>query len=128
MGIIKNIFGKIKNEMETGDITSLAYADELRQIYDKYCQGFLGEEEYEFQTGLYKKWSNDGIASNGLHVVEKGTFGDDDLYSISKNVSQFISGRFIVNNEFDPDFYMNTKIRIGYAGENLWMNSLFLKL
>lgn len=34
MGIIKNIFGKRKNEMETGDITSLAYADELRQIYD----------------------------------------------------------------------------------------------
>ena len=104
MGIIKNILGIRKNETETGDTSTLAYADELCQIYDNYCQGFLSQEEYEFQTGLYKKWSNDGMASNGLHVVEKGTFGDDDLYNISKNVAQFISGRFIVNNEFDPDF------------------------
>lgn len=91
-------------EMETNNVTSLVYADELRQIYDNYCQGFLSQEEYDFQTGLYKKWGDDGIASNGLHVVENGTFGDEDLYNISKNVSQFISGRFIVNNEFDPDF------------------------
>lgn len=74
MGIIKNILGIRKNETETGDTSTLAYVDELCQIYDNYCQGFLSQEEYEFQTGLYKKWSNDGMASNGLHVeVIEGT-------------------------------------------------------
>lgn len=104
MGIFDNLFGKSKNEVEIGETTPLSYAEELRQIYDNYCQGLLSQEEYDFQTGLYKKWSNDGMASNGLHVVEKGTFDDDDLYNISKNVAQFISGRFIRNNEFDSDF------------------------
>jgi len=104
MGIFKHLFGKSKNKVETGETISLNYDEELRQIYDNYCHGFLSQEEYDFQTGIYKKWSNDVMVSNGLHVVEKGTFGDDDLYNISKNIAQFISGRFIVNDEFDPDF------------------------
>ena len=105
MGLIKNIFEKRKNGVKTGETTSLAYTDKLRQIYDNYCQGFLSQEEYDFQTGLYKKWSNDGITSNGLHVVEKGTFGDEDLYNISINVSRLISNRFTESKELDTDFY-----------------------
>lgn len=92
-------------EMENNNVTSLAYADELRQVYDNYCQGFLSQEEYEFQTGLYMKWRNEGMASNGLHVVEKGTFGDDDLYNISINVVRFISNRFTERIESNAGFY-----------------------
>lgn len=105
MGIFKNIIEKRKNEVETSETTSLAYDDELRQIYDNYCQGFLSQEEYDFQTGLYKKWSNDGMTSNVLHVVDKGTFGDEDLYNISINVARIISNRFTESKESDADFY-----------------------
>ena len=41
MGIFKHLFGKSKNEVETGETISLNYDDELRQIYDNYCHGFL---------------------------------------------------------------------------------------
>ena len=105
MGFLKKLFGRGKEGVESGVFTSNNYADELSQIQEFYEQGFLSKEEYDFQIGLYKKWSKTAISNSGLNIVEKGTFSDEDLYRISIRVGQYISSLFTVNDEFDPDFY-----------------------
>lgn len=105
MGIFSNLFNKKGNKKESDAISSNLYTEELRQIEENYTQGFISQEEYDFQFGLYTKWSKSLLPSNGLHVVAKGTFGDSDLYNISVRVGRFISDRFTINGEYDPDFY-----------------------
>lgn len=104
MGIFSNLFNKKGNKKESGAISSNLYTEELRQIEENYTQGFISQEEYDFQFGLYTKWSKSLLPSNGLHVVAKGTFGDSDLYNISIRIGRFISSKFTINGEHDPDF------------------------
>lgn len=104
MGIFRNLFNKKGNKKESETITSNLYDEELRQIKECYDQGFISQEEYDFQFGLYSKWSESQPSGNGLHVVEKGTFGDSDLYNISIRIGRFISSKFTINGELDPDF------------------------
>lgn len=104
MGIFRNLFNKKGNKKESDAISSNLYTEELRQIEENYTQGFISQEEYDFQFGLYTKWSNSLLPSNGLHVVAKGTFGDSDLYNISIRIGRFISSKFTINGELDPDF------------------------
>lgn len=105
MGIFSNLFNKKGNKKESDAISSNLYTEELRQIEENYTQGFISQEEYDFQIGLYTKWAKMGLSNSGLHVVTKGTYGDNDLYNISVRVGRFISDKFTINGEFDPDFY-----------------------
>ena len=103
--VFKNYFGNSKKLEKNEDNSSISFADELHQIQDDYEQGFLSQDEYVFLTGLYKKWSNIDLYNSKLHVVEKGSFGDEDLYNISRKVGEFISNLFTIDNEFDQNFY-----------------------
>lgn len=105
MDIFRNLFNKKGNKRESDGISSNLYDEELRQIEENYTQGFISQEEFDFQIGLYTKWSKSTLPSNGLHIVTKGTFGDSDLYSISIRIGRFISNKFTINGELDPDFY-----------------------
>ena len=104
MGIFKNLFSK-KKEEAIGDDSTINFADALRMIQDDYEQGFLNEYEYVFQMGLIKKWSSTDLCDNQLHVVDKGTFDDSVLFNISREINQFISSLFTINDEPNPDFY-----------------------
>ncbi len=105
MGFFKNHIAGTSKEEAVGNDPSVRFADEMRQIQENYEQGFLSEEQYVFQTGLYKKWSNTSMPNRQFHVVEKGTFDNEVLFSISGEVSQFISDLFTINDELHPDFY-----------------------
>lgn len=56
-------------------------------IQDNYNQGFLTEAEYEFQLKCNEK----GVV---LHIVPKGTYSDEDIYTYSVSISKFISSQF----------------------------------
>ena len=105
MGTFRNLFNKKGDKKESEAKASNLYNEELRQIEENYSQGFISQEEYDFQFGLYTKWSKSLLLGNRLHVVAKGTFSDSDLYNISIRVGSFISSKFTINGEFDPDFY-----------------------
>ena len=104
MGIFKKLFKKKGDNKESDAVSSNLYDEELHQIEENYNQGFISQEEYDFQFGLCSKWSKSPLPCNGFHVVEKGTFGDSDLYNISIRVRKFISSLFTTNGELDPDF------------------------
>ncbi len=104
MGIFKKLFKKKGDNKESDAVSSNLYDEELHQIEENYNQGFISQEEYDFQFGLCSKWSKSPLPCNGFHVVEKGTFGDSDLYNISIRVGKFISSLFTTNGELDPDF------------------------
>lgn len=104
MGLFKNLFYSKKNEDVVGD-SSIGFADEIRQIQDDYNQGVFTYDEYVFLIGLLKKWSNTNLYNSQLHIVEKGTFEEQDLYYISRNVDQFISNLFTIDGKFNPDFF-----------------------
>lgn len=105
MGIFKNLFNKKADKKESDAKSSNLYDEELHQIEENFVQGLISQEEYDFQIGLYSKWANMGLTNHRLHVVTKGTFGDSDLYNISIRVGKFISSKFTINGELDPDFY-----------------------